>query len=127
MGSNRYSGWKSLGAMRPPLWLGKSHHMGFFLHFFAFLVTLLAVRTTVMFTLGTERTQTLVTHVGRWCGVIFALSRYLSGPGVVQKWVFWGSKSGLYGRLFLGWRSDLESVLRAISHPNAWRSIIYCH
>ena len=46
------------------LWLKNSHHMAIFLHFLAFLVTLLAVRTTVMFTLGTERTQTLVTHVG---------------------------------------------------------------
>ena len=92
MGSNRYSGWKSLGAMRPPLWLENSHHMAIFLHFLAFLVTLLAVRTTVMFTLGSERTQTLVTHVGWWRGAIFALSRYLSGAGGVQNMAILGVK-----------------------------------
>ena len=35
---------------------------------------------------------------------ILALSRYPPGPGVVQKWLFFGSKSGLYGGLVLGWR-----------------------
>ena len=51
--------------------------MAIFLGFLTFLVTLLAVRTTVMLTLGTERTQTLLTHVGWWYGAIFALSGYL--------------------------------------------------
>ena len=35
---------------------------------------------------------------------ILALSRYPPGPGVVQKLLFFGSKSGLYGGLVLGWR-----------------------
>ena len=102
MGANRYSCGISLGAIRAALMAKSSHNMAFFLHFLASLVIVLGVVTTVMNALGIERTQTLVTHVGRWYGVIFALSRYLSGPGVVQKWVFWGSKSGLYGRLFPG-------------------------
>ena len=47
-------------------------------------------RTTFMVTLGIGRTQTLVTHVGRWCGAIFALSGYLYGAGVVQNMaIFW--------------------------------------
>ena len=60
------------------------HNMALFCHFQAFLATPLAVRTTFMVTLGIGRTQTLVTHVGRWCGAIFALSGYLYGAGVVQ-------------------------------------------
>ena len=31
------------------------------------------------------------------------------GPGVVQKWLFFGSISGPYGGLVPGWGSDLES------------------
>ena len=43
-----------------------------------------------MVTLGIGRTQTLVTHVGRWCGAIFADSGYLYGAGVVQNMaIFW--------------------------------------
>ena len=97
--------------------------MAIFLHFLAFLVTHLVVRTTVMLTLGTERTQTLVTHVRWWYGVIFALPMHLSGVrGVHNMAIFW-SKSGLYGRLVPGWGSNLESVSWAISHPNAWENM----
>ena len=99
MGANRYSCGISLGAILAALMAKKGHKTAFFHHFLAFLVIVLGVVTTVMNALGIE---TLVTQVGRWYGVIFALSRYLSGPGVVQKWVFWGSKSGLYGWLFPG-------------------------
>ena len=45
-----------------------------------------------MVTLGIGRTQTLVTHVGRWCGAIFALSGYLYGAGVVQNMAIFGVK-----------------------------------
>ena len=45
------------------LWLKNCYDMEIFLHFLGFLVTLLVVRTTVMLTLGIERTQTLMTHV----------------------------------------------------------------
>ena len=72
------------------------------LHFLACLVTFLAVTTTVMLTLGISCTETLVTHMGWWCGAIFALSGYLSGAGVVQNMAIVGSKSGLYGGLFPG-------------------------
>ena len=103
-----------------PLWLKNGHNMAIFLHFLGFLVTLLVVRTTDMLTLGTERTQTLVTHVGWWYGVIFAHPMHLSGVrGVHNMAIFW-SKSGLYGGLVPGWGSNLESVSWAISHPNAW-------
>ena len=86
------------------------HNMAIFCHFQAFLATLLAVRTTFMVTLGIGRTQTLVTHVGRWCGAIFALSGYLYGAGVVQNKAIFGSKTSHYGRLVPGWGSRLESV-----------------
>ena len=68
------------------------HNMAIFCHFQAFLATPLAVRTTFMVTLGIGRTQTLVTHVGRWCGAIFALSGYLYGAGVVQNMAIFGVK-----------------------------------
>ena len=89
----------------------KCHNIAIFLHSLAFLVTLLVVRTTVMLTLGSERTQTLVTHVGWWYGVIFTLPMNLAiwgqrGP----KYGYFWSKSGLYGRLVLGLGSNLESV-----------------
>ena len=102
MGANRYSCENSFRAIRLLLWRSDSHNMAISPHFLASLVIVLGVVTTVMNALGIERTQTLVTHVGRWYGVIFALSRYLSGPGVVQKWVLWGSKSGLYSELCPG-------------------------
>ena len=88
-----------------------SHNMAIFPHFFAFFVTVFGLVTTFMNALGTERTQTLVTHVGWWYRVIFGLWRYLSESGMVQKWLFLGSISGPYGGLVLGWGSDLESVL----------------
>ena len=121
MGANGYSSWRSLGAIRLPIWLKNCHNIAIFLlHSLPFLVTLLVVRTTVMLTLGSERTQTLVTHVGWWYGVIFTLPMNLSGVrGVQNQAIFW-SKSGLYGGLVLGWGSNLESVSWAISHPNAW-------
>ena len=50
----------------------------------AYLVTILAVATTVMLTLGIGRTRRLLTHVGRWCGAFFALSGYLKWGGEVQ-------------------------------------------
>ena len=84
--------------------------MAIFLHFLAFLATLLVVRTTVMLTLGSERAQTLVTHVGWWYGAIFALPRHRSGVRGVQNMAIFWSKSGLYGGLVPGWVSDLESV-----------------
>ena len=97
--------------------------MAIFPHFLAFSVTLLVVRTTVMLTLGTERTQTLVTHMGWWYGVIFAHPMHLSGVrGVHNMAIFW-SKSGLYGGLVPGWESNLESVSWAISHLNAWNNM----
>ena len=64
--------------------------MAIFLHFLAFLATLLVVRTTVMLTLGSERTQTLVTHVGWWYGVIFTLPMNLSGVRGVQNMATFG-------------------------------------
>ena len=67
-----------------------------FPHFLAFLVTLLVVRTRVMLTLGIQRTQTLVTHVGWWYGAIFALPIHLSGVSRVQNMaVFWGKNAPL--------------------------------
>ena len=115
MGANRYSCGNSFGAIRLPLWHTDSHNMAISPHFLAFLVTFLAVTTTDMLTLGISCTQTLVSHMGWWYGAIFALSGYLSGAGVVQNMAIVGSKSGLYGGLFPGWGSDLESVLWAIS------------
>ena len=111
MGANRYSCGISLGAIRLPLWLKIAIIWPFFLIFFAFFVTVFGLVTTFMNALGTERTQTLVTHVGWWYRVIFGLWRYLSESGVVQKWLFLGSISGPYGGLVPGWGSDLESVL----------------
>ena len=114
MGANRYSCENSSGAVRLPLWRTNSHNMAISpSSFFAFLVTLLAVTNTVMLTLGISCTQTLVTRLGWWYGAVFALS----GAGVVQTMAIFRSKSGLYGGLFPGWGSDLESVLWAIPHP----------
>ena len=87
MGANGYSSWRCLGAIRLPLWLKNCHNMAIFPHFLAFSVTLLVVRTTVMLTLGIQRTQTLVTHMGLWCGAIFALSRHPSRAGGGQTWL----------------------------------------
>ena len=102
MGANRYSCENSFGAIRLPLWRTDSHNMAISPHFLACLVTFLAVTTTVMLTLGISCTETLVTHMGCWCGAIFALSGYLSGAGVVQNMAIVGSKSRLYGGLFPG-------------------------
>ena len=66
-----------------------SHNMAIFPHFFAFFVTVFGLVTTFMNALGTERTQTLVTHVGWWNRVIFGLWRYLSESWVVQSGYFW--------------------------------------
>ena len=59
-----------------------SHNMAIFPHFLAFFVTVFGLVTTFMNALGIARTQTLVTHVGWWYGVIFGLWLYLSGLGV---------------------------------------------
>ena len=69
--------------------------MAIFPHLLAFSVTLLVVRTTVMLTLGTERTQTLVTQVRWWYGVIFALPMHLSGVRGVQNWFFLGQNQAV--------------------------------
>ena len=66
MGANRYSCGISLGAIRATLMAKKSNKTAIFLQFLASLVIVLGVVTTVMNALGIERTQTLVTHVGRW-------------------------------------------------------------
>ena len=79
------------------------HNMAIFCHFQAFLATPLAVRTTFMVTLGIGRTQTLVTHVGRWCGAIFALSGYLYGAGVAQNMAIFWVKMGLL------WQAGFQS------------------
>ena len=70
MGGNRYSCDISVGAISVALMAKNGHNI-------AFLVTILAVATTVMLTLGIGRTRRLLTHVGRWCGAFFALSDYL--------------------------------------------------
>ena len=64
MGANRYLCCKSLGAIRQSLWPKNSHNMAIFPYFLTSLVTFLVVRTTFMHLSSTERTQTLLTHVG---------------------------------------------------------------
>ena len=78
MGANRYSCFRSLGAISQPLWLKNSQNMAIFTHFSAFLVTLLAVVTTVVLTLGIGRTPIIVRHVGWGYRAIFALSRHMA-------------------------------------------------
>ena len=57
-----------------------------------------------MVTLGIGRTQTLVTHVRRFCWAIFALS----GAGVVQNMaIFWGHNQATMG----GWFTTKEFSL----------------
>ena len=85
MGANRYSCENSFGAISHPLWLKNSHILAIFPHFLAFLVTLLAVATTVMLTLGIGRTPRLVRHMGWWYGTIFALSSHIAMAGGCQK------------------------------------------
>ena len=76
--------------------------MAIFPHFLAFSVTLLVVRTTVMLTLGIQRTQTLVTHVG-WCyGAIFALPIHLSGVSRVQNMAIFGQNQASMAGWFQG-------------------------
>ena len=88
MGANRYSCFRSLSAIRQPLWLKNSHNMPIFTHFSAFSVTLLAVVTTVVLTLGIGRTPILVRHVGWGYRAIFALSRHMAMARGAKKWLF---------------------------------------
>ena len=71
-------------------------------HFLAFLVSFLAVTTTVMLPLGISCTETLVTHMGWWYGAIFALSGHLYGAGGFQSGAILESKSDYYCRLVTG-------------------------
>ena len=61
MGDNRYSCFRSFGAIFQPLWRKNSHNMAIFHHFLTFLATFLVITTTFMDKTCTERTQTLVT------------------------------------------------------------------
>ena len=102
MGANRYSCENSFRAIRLLLWRSDSHNMAIFPRFLTSLVILLAVTTTVMLPLGISCTETLVTHMGWWCGAIFALSGYLYGAGGVLSRAILESKSDYYGRLGTG-------------------------
>ena len=92
MGANRYSCFRSLSAIRQPLWLKNNHNMPIFTHFSAFSVTLLAVATTVVLTLGIGCTPILVRHVGWGYRAIFALSRHMAMARGAKKWLFFSSK-----------------------------------
>ena len=76
--------------------------MAIFPYFFTSLATFLVVRTTFMHLSSTERTQTLLTHVGSRYWAIFALSGHLYGAGGVQSRAIFESKSDYYGRLVTG-------------------------
>ena len=123
MGANRYLCCKSLGAIRQSLWPKNSHNMAIFPYFLTSLVTFLVVRTTFMHLSSTERTQTLLTHVGWRYGAIFALSGHLYGAGGVQSRAILESKSYYDGRLVTGWGPLLETSLWAISHLITWHNM----
>ena len=99
MGAKRYSCENIFRAIRLLLWHTDSHNMAIFTHFLAFLVIFLDVTTTVMLTLGISRTQTLVTHMGLWCGAIFALSRHPSRTGEGWTGLIFEGKWPYYGYL----------------------------
>ena len=90
MGANRYRCENSFGAINDRLWLKNSNFLAIFHHFWAFLVTFMAVATTFMLTLGIGYTQRLVRYMGWWYGTIFALSSHTAMAGGCQKWlIFW--------------------------------------
>ena len=78
MGANSYSCENSFGAINHRLWLKNGHILAIFLLFWAFSVTLMAVATTVILTLGIGCTQRLVRHIRWWYGTIFALSSQIA-------------------------------------------------
>ena len=89
MGANRYRCENSFGTINDRLWLKNSNFLAIFHHFWAFLVTFMAVATTFMLTLGIGYTQRLVRYMGWWYGTIFALSSQIAMSGGCRKWHFW--------------------------------------
>ena len=92
MGANRYRCENSFGAINDRLWLKNSNFLAIFHHFWAFLVTFMAVATTFMLTLGIGYTQRLVRYMGWWYGTIFALSNHTAIAGGCQKWLIFEVK-----------------------------------
>ena len=78
MGANRYWCENSFGAIKIFLWIKIGHFLAIFLLFWAFLVTLMAVATTILLTLGIGCTKRLVRHMGWWYGTIFALLSHIA-------------------------------------------------
>ena len=92
MGANRYWCENSFGAIKKFLWIEIGHFVAIFLHFWAFLVTLMAVATTILLTLGTGCTKRLLRHMGWWYGTIFALLSHIASAGWGQKWLIFEVK-----------------------------------
>ena len=102
MGDNRYSCFRSFGAIYQPLWLKNSHNMAIFHHFLTFLV----VTTTFMDKTWTERTQTLVTcMVGGTDPFCPSPGTYMAQGGA-QNMVILGVKTGLLWRACYGARTQ---------------------
>ena len=127
MGANRYWCENSFGAIKKFLWIEIGHFVAIFLLFWAFLVTLMAVATTILLTLGTGCTKRLLRHMGWWYGTIFALLSHIASAGWGQKWLIFRSKSGRNGRLVPGQGTNLETFLCAMSPPNTWDSMTLDH
>ena len=66
--------------------------MAIFTHFLALSVTLLAVATTVVLTLGIGRTPIIVRHVGWGYRAIFALFRQMAMARGAEKIAIFSSK-----------------------------------
>ena len=129
MGVNRYLCENSFGAIKKFLGIEIGHFVAIFLHFWAFLVTLMAVATTVLLTLGTGRTKRLVRHMGWWYRTIFYTFEPYSHGWRVSKMAHsllrW--KSGRYDRRVPGQGINLETILCAISPLNTWDSMTLDH
>ena len=114
MGANRYWCENSFGAIKKFLWIEIGHFVAIFLHFWAFLVTLMAVATTILLTLGTGCTKRLLRHMGWWYGTIFALLSHIASAGWGQKWLIFEVKI----------RSQWQASSRAGNQPG---NRIMCH
>ena len=114
MGANRYWCENSFGAIKKFLWIEIGHFVAIFLHFWAFLVTLMAVATTILLTLGTGCTKRLLRHMGWWYGTIFALLSHIASAGWGQKWLIFEVKI----------RSQWQASSRAGNQPG---NLFMCH
>ena len=127
MGANRYWCENSFGAIKKFLWIEIGHFVAIFLHFWAFLVTLMAVATTILLTLGTGCTKRLLRHMGWWYGTIFALLSHIASAGWGQKWLIFEVKIRSQWQASSRAGNQPGNLLCAMSPPNTWDSMTMDH